>query len=391
MQSDADRHCGWYVSQVMKSGSAPPFRHPVHARGFASTGPAAGPVERLGHVDALRLLAAGLVVLQHLAESAGGRAGNALIAPGPGVMGVVLFFLISGYVIPFSVRSGLEWRSFALRRLFRIYPLFLASLALVALGGGAGLLVRWADLAQAGPCRWAANLLLVEDYLGVEPILGVSWTLSIELGWYALFAAALLRWKSRAAGRLALLVPAALVAMALVSLTSGTRIPLGRPGLIHAAVLGWQVLRWQRGELSRRALAANAALFLAVTWFCAVVAFGVFRHQKITLLQVLVPWTGASALFLAATCIAPLRESRLLSAGALPVFGAASYSVYLLHPVAAAAAAQYAPDAFPAAALALTAVLAFAGYRWVELPGIALGRRLATPLKGHTASGGLAA
>lgn len=350
------------------------------------------PRQRLAHVDSLRLIAAGLVVLQHFAERMPGPAASALNALGPGVAGVVLFFLISGYVIPFSLSGRLDWRRFAVRRVLRIYPLFLAALALVALAGWSGLLTQWQDLPQARGGRWAANLLLVQDFVGAKPILGVSWTLVFELVWYALFAAALLALGPRAGNVLAVAVPLGLLALAALSLASGLRIPLGRPGLIHAAVLGYQAFRFRTGSLSARGFGWNVAAFLLVTWAVSAVSFGLFAHAHISLAQVLGPWTLATGLLLAVLLSSRLRGSALLDRGLAPRLGAASYSVYLLHPVAMATAAQYAPAAFLPVAAALTALLAWGGYRLVELPGIALARRLTAPRsQGSAVPGGVPA
>jgi len=297
------------------------------------------------------------------------------------VAGVALFFLVSGYVIPFSVRGGLAWRGFAVRRLLRIYPLLLAALALVGLGGWTGVLDHWADLRGAGAARWLANLLLVQDFVGVAPILGVTWTLAFELAWYGLFAVAVLAWRERAADILSAGVPALLLVLAAGSLATGCRVPLGRPGLIHAAVLGYQAWRWRTGVCGARAFAWNLAAFVGVTWATAGVSFGLFSHARITLWQVIGPWSLALALFLAVIGLPALRGSALLERGPLPRLGAASYSVYLLHPIALAAVRQHGPAGlgpvgFSGLALALTGALALAGYRLVELPGIALGKRL---------------
>lgn len=67
----------------------------------------------------------------------------------------------------------------------------------------------------------------------------------------------------------------------------------------------------------------------------------------------------------------------MFNRGLLPLAGAFSYSIYLLHPIANAAADQYIVGAAQVpVALALTALLSVLGYRYVELPGIALGRSL---------------
>ena len=335
---------------------------------------------RLAHVDTLRLMAAGLVVFQHLAERHTGPLVKPLVALGPGVMGVVLFFLISGYVIPFSVRRGLDLRGFMIRRLCRIYPLFLAALAIVAATGWSGLLANFSDLRAASPLQCIANLLLVQDFFGVPAILDVSWTLIIELIWYGLFAVTLLLFREKAATLLAIAVPLGLVALGLLSLALDTRIPLARPAMIYAAVLGYQAYCYRSGLLSSRQMGVAVAMFVAVTWLTNFIAFGVFAHPHITLAQAVGPWSVAPALFLLVVLVPGIRDARVLDSGMLPTIGAVSYSIYLLHPIANAAADQYVPDSLMVpVALGLTFVLALAGYHWIERPGIALGRRLAAP------------
>jgi peptidoglycan/LPS O-acetylase OafA/YrhL len=103
-----------------------------------------------------------------------------------GPFGVAIFFLISGLVIPISL--GVHSRpSFLLARILRIYPTYLAALA-VDLG------VVW-----AGSRYWGlpfghsahtilANALLIQDFLAEPSIDLVNWTLCIELKFYLLMA-----------------------------------------------------------------------------------------------------------------------------------------------------------------------------------------------------------
>jgi peptidoglycan/LPS O-acetylase OafA/YrhL len=250
---------------------------------------------RLAFIDSLRLIAALLVVFQHLAERHRESSVSIIVELGPGIMGVVLFFLVSGYVIPFSVRAGLDIPSFLVRRLCRIYPLFLVAVAVVAIGGWTGWLENWSSLRDATPIRWAANLLLVQDFVHQPAILGVSWTLIIELIWYALFAGSLRFFGERSAQILSIFVPVSLVLLAFASLAIDSRIPLGRPAMIYAAVLGYQVFRFHTGLTSARSLMANVGVFLVVTSFTNWVAFGAFRHPHVTLYQALGPWTLANS------------------------------------------------------------------------------------------------
>jgi peptidoglycan/LPS O-acetylase OafA/YrhL len=333
---------------------------------------------RFAFIDSLRFVAAALVVFQHLFEHRTGFAGEKLVPLGPGVAGVALFFFISGYVIPLSAGTQFTVRQFIVRRLFRIYPLFLSAILLIFGLGATLVLPQWSYLPSAPAIRWFANLALVQDFVGQEAFLGVSWTLVIELIWYGMFAAALMRFGDRAASALDTLLPLSLVAMAIWSLILDARLPIGRPTMIYAAVIGFQCFRHAQGNLSSVALGRSLLVFGVVALSTNYVSFGLFRHPHITLVQSLGPWTLGTVVFLVVLLLEPLRTAHWLNSGLIPDLGAMSYSIYLLHPVAMAAADTYAPDGWRVpVAIGLTAMLSLAGYHLVEKPGIALGRRVA--------------
>lgn len=319
-----------------------------------------------------------LVLVQHLFETRPNSVLMPFIRLGPGVAGVALFFFISGFVIPLSASPPFDPRRFMVRRVFRIYPLFLAALALIFFAGRTELLPRWHDMGEASAFRWIANLTLIQEFVGARPFLGVSWTLAIEIIWYALFAVALLVWRERAAVRLDRLVPISLVVLTLASLVIGMRIPLGRPTMIYAAVLGYQCFRHGAGQIGARQLALSVLRFCGVTLFASAVAFGHFHHPTITLAQDIGPWALSLAIFLLVTLLPSLRDAAVLNAGLLPTLGTISYSIYLLHPIVINAADLYfAPTLREVGAFFGTLVLAALAYRVVEQPGIAAGRRLA--------------
>lgn len=333
---------------------------------------------RLAFIESLRLFAALLVFLQHAIERHRDIAVlDGLTRIGPGLVGVVVFFLVSGYVVPMSVRKGFDPTSFMVRRLFRVYPLLLFTFALLLVAGVSGLLPHWSYVASASPFQWAANLLLLQDYVGARPFLGVTWTLAVEFAWYGLFAVSLWLLGDRAGRVLAIAMPLGMLALAAVSLLLEARIPLGRVAMIYACVLGYQAYLHDTGRLSGRALAVGVGVFLGVTCLTNVVAFGVFRHSHVTLLQVMWPWILGPLLFFAVILHPPLRRARWLNVGWLPAWGAASYSIYIFHPIGLEAGARFASGAVGqmALAVAVTAGLSFVGYRYVELSGVKLGRR----------------
>lgn len=99
-----------------------------------------------------------------------------------GPFGVALFFLISGFVIPFSVTKATKLRFLAARAL-RIYPTYFACLAL-------SLLAVWlSSHFWHVPFGWNLlqvlhNALLVSSITGIDSIDMVNWSLAIEIKFY---------------------------------------------------------------------------------------------------------------------------------------------------------------------------------------------------------------
>lgn len=97
----------------------------------------------------------------------------------PGVFGVVLFFVISGYCIAKAATRETATQ-FAVRRAFRIYPLLVVALALEVL------LIRVQSGALPAARELLGSVTLLGDFLNVPPRLaGVEWTLRLELLFYA--------------------------------------------------------------------------------------------------------------------------------------------------------------------------------------------------------------
>ena len=104
----------------------------------------------------------------------------------PGPFGVAVFFLVSGFVIPFSLERLSPLR-FLVARAWRIYPTYAAALGLGLLAVGA--MSAWSGQAfTITPLRAVANLLLVHGYAGQRSIDTVNWTLAAEIKFYVLMA-----------------------------------------------------------------------------------------------------------------------------------------------------------------------------------------------------------
>jgi peptidoglycan/LPS O-acetylase OafA/YrhL len=118
-------------------------------------------------LDALRGLAALIVLAAH----AGGAYDVRLYAAMKytfdlGQVGVVVFFLISGWIIPQSIGRGAQ--VFWIRRLFRLYPLYWFSILLLS-GALPVVLI---------------NATMLQGLVGVPPINPGAWTLTVEVLFY---------------------------------------------------------------------------------------------------------------------------------------------------------------------------------------------------------------
>lgn len=188
--------------------------------------PVAERAGRLLALDWMRFLAAGSVLCFHYLFNGvyNGKIDSIGYSPAAavakyGYLGVDLFFLISGFVIAYSVR-GKTARQFAVSRGVRLYPAFWVAVLITAtvtvfLGHGP---------LSVTPVQVLANLTMVHQLLGQPSVDGVYWTLFVELQFYGLVFIVLLL---RQGNRLYALFPAWAIAMLAASLIipAGTGIP----------------------------------------------------------------------------------------------------------------------------------------------------------------------
>lgn len=149
-------------------------------------------------IQALRAVAALLVVLGHALGAWDERVEG--LAPGVGwangASGVDIFFIISGFVMVISSRGlrhqPVSWQIFLRRRIIRIVPLYwlLTTVKIVAvlLLSSVVLRTRLDFNLVAGSYLF---LPVVDSGGHLRPVLPVGWTLTYEVIFYLLFAAAL--------------------------------------------------------------------------------------------------------------------------------------------------------------------------------------------------------
>ena len=147
-------------------------------------------------VQALRFLAAFMVVCCHSTFYTKERLLSSVEVFHLGANGVPLFFVISGFVIVLSSRKLINdkdgWRKYAIKRIIRIVPLYwlITTYKVAIMVFSAGLILHGNnDFANILKSYFFIPTLNSEGK--IRPILGVGWTLNFEMFFYLLFTIAL--------------------------------------------------------------------------------------------------------------------------------------------------------------------------------------------------------
>ncbi len=302
-----------------------------------------------------------------------------------GHFGVALFFLISGFVVPFALLDR-SVPQFALGRLLRIWPTYAVGLTLTV----ALVLVSAWFFGMPRPFSWQTyglQILMVRDLFWIPSIDGIVWTLEIEAKFYLLcmvMAPALRR--GHPLPILAAGLALTLFAVGCASLVPGWLTTSGSLyGVLYALSLSAQMITFMligvvfnahyRGCLSSAAAVGAAGLLLAasfVQW-----PFGVLHNATR-------PGLVSYGLALACFLLAYLARERLARPSqVLGFLSAVSYPLYVVHGVGGYVimriAVELGSGAFIATCLAL--LYAFGAaillHRFVEKPSQALAKRIA--------------
>jgi len=146
--------------------------------------------DRIYSLQALRGIAAAMVVLAHAIEHAPKVASNSVMLTGR--FGVEIFFVISGFVISYVAGSGVfRPGSFLFRRVWRVVPLYWALTLLVAALAFAAPSIFKTTSFDLG--YFIKSLLFIPDPLpgttDYRPLFKLGWTLNYEMFFYLLIAA----------------------------------------------------------------------------------------------------------------------------------------------------------------------------------------------------------
>jgi peptidoglycan/LPS O-acetylase OafA/YrhL len=158
------------------------------------------PRTRLAWLDALRGFGAIAVLLEHMLPW--------LLPALPrqylfnlGMYGVLVFFLVSGYIIPVSLEGRGDVRAFWISRLFRLYPVYLLVTAFVLV------MAFWMPVREQVPrdlSAVSAHATMLLDVVHIGGLADTMWTLSYEMVFYLVVTALFIGGLHRRSGTFAI-------------------------------------------------------------------------------------------------------------------------------------------------------------------------------------------
>lgn len=338
-------------------------------------------IVRLSWVDAARGLAAFGVALMHMVERMrsdyplefsireGGLLGNLILDFfNLGKIGVVVFFFISGYVIPFSLDKR-SLKEFVISRFFRLYPAYWISiiLAIIIIGGY--------SLSNV-----LINVTMFQRFFGIPDMVGVYWTLQIELVFYFLCIVLfcfnrLFDTKSLTNGFY--LFMAVSVTLAIVRFITDIKLPVALPLSLSVMFLG-MVLRDAEESGRRINLIKYFGIFVLSLLLVCLFAYNRDYGYNEKWYKYFISYNTGVIIFMV------FRHWNIYNK-ALIFLGKISYSLYLLHPVVGLGGTEilkenYFPGMGPLSYtlifLSLSVATSTVSYYLVEKPAVKVGKNL---------------
>jgi peptidoglycan/LPS O-acetylase OafA/YrhL len=322
---------------------------------------------RIEFIDAIRGIASLIVVLEHGLQAwlPGYFAwSNAWVSFGR--IGIVAFFMVSGYVVGVTL-SRQTVRVFAIRRFWRLYPIYwIATIFYVAVS-----LMTGEFNAEITLFVVLINLTMLQGFIGTYSVLGVAWTLGNEIVFYV---------QSMVAKRFGMLAVSVWIgigwllvfgAAAAANLVLNTSVTALAPLMLFSASFGFAIFL-------RDTAAGKQWIIYTVCALVVVPAFGwaLNAHSEHGSTSFNLSYVGGVALFAAFYAV----RNNAMPAWALKL-GAMSYALYLVHTTVILAFEQIHMPAIPLVVIAtcISIALAWLAHLYIEKPFVELGRRLSKP------------
>lgn len=349
--------------------------------------PPAKPV-RYAFLDSLRGLAAISVLYLHTADQ---LLQNNLVSPGGveyfimttmtsvidlGKVGVIIFFAVSGFIIPFALtKKNGSVTEFAVNRFFRLYPAYWLSIVLAVF------VLYYLNGLPEPTGLILINLTMLQKFFLQPDLMDLYWTLQIELIFYALCVVAYLFGFLEDDKRLFLISMAMLIAalvLATVRYDTHIKTPVALPLALSIMLWGSMLKHFHidgSPKAKRLSLLMLGAFAVLIPVIC-VLAYNFNAGFEET-------WYRYTASYFVGIAAFYMFTGIIRIVGPLwSWLGRISYSIYLFHPIFIVLTLMYVVPALPRSPIAhlyilaiLIMTLAFCHitYAYIEAPCIATG------------------
>lgn len=280
-------------------------------------------------LDIVRFISAQLVFFGHLLSF---LHGNEVMIGGRipiQNLGVVVFFILSGYLICRTLPKYADFKEFFIDRFARIYVTLVPCLALIALMDYAAMMYGQYSYGSAfNICTWIGNLFMLQDYPILQRGLGLSdplitsfgsarplWTLAVEWWLYMFF------------GYICLTKRPTIIAIAILAIVPVIFATVGRgQGLTFFWLFGAAIIYVTRLDIKMRWLLCIVATCLALYGARVVISKDFYDLQANIFLSALfcalLMWSRRSTFF----CLFPAMLKSLFQ-----ILAGASFALYILH------------------------------------------------------------
>ena len=350
------------------------------------TAPSAKPSRRLEFIDAIRGIAAVLVMLEHYSE----RWFPSITDPitnyvNLGRVGVITFFIVSGFVIPMSIEHKSDLRQFWISRFCRLYPAYWTALILLIVFSYAeqklGMPSRWNDLRAMGPRVWIPNAFIAQMFFRVPDMIKVAWTLGLE--WIIYISASLLHargWLTKTQMLLFTTAGLTLIIGIAIPMFAHHRVPFAAVAALTSATAGLTLYRLWQEKIDGKQTWLFITPIIALVLVGSYINYGLYPSKTESNLTITPISEITSTLLGYALFVIPALARKLNFSSVLTWLGRMSYSIYITHDIVPIPSFLSGPTGF-LFQIAETLLVSYLCYRFIETPGIAFGKRLIARLK----------
>lgn len=312
-----------------------------------------------------------------------------------GRLAVIIFFVLSGFVLCYTVfpkNEPFSYKTYSVKRIARIYIPYIVVMAVSwelykhATLVNHSIPVSWDDWRAPKTVQALTGMLFMGGFVGDNVLDGVTWTLFIEMQISLVFPSLVFLIKKYGVWALAGCLAVSMIASKLYVMVDGNSLmQLARtlPGRVFLTIYYMQFFAvgififLNSAMIQTWVKKVPLAVHIGIVAVLLLTPFKLYRDHFLLADMVYLVIAALVIIY----CISFEKVARALSAGFLQWLGSISYSLYLVHPPILFTAAFLLYHHLPMDVIVLIAfpvifIAADLSHRFIEIPSIALGKKL---------------